>query len=117
MTHYTGSCHCGRVRYTADLDLSKPVFECNCSHCSRKGFLLSFIPALSFELLSGDADLTEYRFNKHVIAHRFCRVCGVQCFGEGKSPDGTETRAINVRTIEDLDLSTLTRQMLDGKSY
>lgn len=60
--------------------------------------------------------MTEYRFNTHKIAHLFCKNCGVQCFGKGAAPDGTETVAVNVRTIEDIDVSTLTRQTYDGKS-
>ncbi|MBP9812010.1 GFA family protein [Candidatus Gracilibacteria bacterium] len=116
MTHYTGSCHCGAVKYSVELDLTQPVLECNCSHCQRKGFLLSFVPASSFELLSGDETMTEYRFNTHKIRHRFCPKCGVQCFGEGEH-EGHATRAVNVRTIEDIDLSTLTRQPVDGKSF
>lgn len=60
--------------------------------------------------------LTEYRFNKKHIAHLFCSVCGVQCFGTGTGPDGTETVAVNVRTIPDLDLATLTVTEFDGAS-
>ncbi len=117
MTHHTGSCHCGAVRYSVDLDLTQTVYECNCSHCQRKGFLLSFVPAAQFTLESGADALTEYRFNKHVIAHTFCKTCGVQCFSKSKNADESETYAVNVRTIEDIDLVPLTRGMYDGKSY
>ncbi|MDD2916295.1 MAG: GFA family protein [Candidatus Gracilibacteria bacterium] len=116
MTQHSGSCHCGNVRYEADLDLSVPVIECNCSYCLRNGFLLSFIPESKFSLLSGKEELTEYRFNKKVISHLFCRTCGVQCFGEGTSADGAKTVAVNVRTLENIDLSTIVRQPYDGKS-
>lgn len=81
MKHYTGSCHCGLVQYEVDVDLEKPVIECNCSHCERKGFLLSFTARENFKLLSGEENLTEYKFNKNVISHLFCNTCGVQCFG------------------------------------
>ncbi len=116
MSLYTWSCHCGAVKYSVELDLTKPVLECNCSHCQRKGFLLSFVPATDMNLLSGDDAMTEYRFNTHKIRHRFCSVCWVQCFGEGEH-GWVATRAINIRTIENLDLSTLTRQAVDGKSF
>lgn len=81
MKHYTGSCHCGMIQYTVDLDLDEAVMECNCSHCQIKGFLLSFTPQENFELISGEENLTEYKFNKNVISHLFCKTCGVQCFG------------------------------------
>jgi len=87
MKHYTGSCHCGVIQYKVDLDLEKPVMECNCSHCERKGFLLSFTTRENFHLTSGEENLTEYKFNKNVISHLFCKICGVQCFGYGEMPD------------------------------
>ncbi len=113
---HNGSCHCGTVTYTVEADIEK-VLECNCSHCMRKGFLLNFVPAEQFTILTGEDNLAEYRFNKKHIAHLFCKTCGVQCFGRGKKPDGTETIAVNVRTLPDVDLSTLTIEKVDGKSY
>ena len=116
MKTYTGGCHCKSVRYEVELDLTQPVIECNCSHCAVKGLLLSFTPKTKFSLLSGEDNLTEYRFNTEKIAHLFCATCGVESFGYGEMPDGTPTAAINVRTIDDVDLDTLTRQPYDGKS-
>ncbi|MFQ5562669.1 MAG: GFA family protein [Parvularculaceae bacterium] len=112
---YQGGCHCGAVRFKAEADLSD-VKECNCSHCSKKGFLLTFMPADNFRLLSGGDKLTEYRFNKKAISHLFCSVCGVQAFGRGKGPGGAEMAAVNVRCLDDIDLSTLEPQPVDGKS-
>jgi len=43
------------------------VLACNCSRCGRLGSLLAFAPATQFKLLSGDADLTKFEFNKHMI--------------------------------------------------
>ena len=59
---YEGGCHCGAVRFSCEADLST-VLECNCSHCSKKGFLLVFVPQQQFRLTSGEDKLTEYRFN------------------------------------------------------
>lgn len=109
---HQGGCHCGAVRYEAELDLGEPVFECNCSHCQVKGFLLKFTP--EFALLSGEDMLTEYRFNTKKIAHLFCKKCGVQAFGKGEK-DGASTYAVNVRSIDGIDPSTLTIQKIYGK--
>jgi hypothetical protein len=116
MKTYQGGCHCGAVRYEAETDLGA-VIECNCSHCYRKGFLLTFVPVERFRLLSGDGELTEYRFNKKQIAHLFCRVCGVQSFARGRRPDGVEMRGVNVRCLEGVDPASLTVTPVDGKSF
>ena len=115
MQTMAGGCHCGAVRYEAETDLGKTM-ACNCSHCEKKGFILTFTPIESFRLLSGEAKLSEYRFNRHVIAHRFCSVCGVQPFGFGSGPDGKPMAALNVRCIDGIDLAALEPQPFDGKS-
>lgn len=83
---YTGSCHCGAVTFTVAADAPTEAMSCNCSHCSRKGFLLAIVPADQFTLNSGEDKLTDYQFYKHKITHRFCNICGTQSFAEGDSP-------------------------------
>lgn len=114
-THH-GSCHCGAVRYTAEVDLSQPVIACNCSICGRSGWLLSFIPAASFQLEAGADSLTDYQFNRKHIHHTFCKVCGVRPFSRGATPDGKEMIAVNVRCLDGVDPSTLEVKPFDGKS-
>ena len=62
-----GNCHCRKVTYQVEIDLMRPVIECNCSHCQIKGLLLSFIPEKSFTLTDGKDAQTEYRFNTNKI--------------------------------------------------
>jgi hypothetical protein len=116
MQKYQGSCHCEAVTFEVEMELTSAM-ECNCSHCFRKGFLLSFIPEAQFTLLTGQDMLTEYRFNKKHIAHLFCKVCGTQAFGKGVAPDGTATIAVNVRCLKDIDVSSLSITQVDGKSF
>ena len=113
---YVGSCHCGRVRYEAELDLSKPVMACNCSMCGRTGTLLSFVPASQFKLLSGEDALTDYQFNKQVIHHVFCATCGIKSFARGKGAGGVEMVAINARCLDGVDLDLLAVTKTDGRS-
>ena len=112
---YTGSCHCQAVRFSAQIEL-KDVMSCNCSICSRAGWLLSFIPATSFKLESGKDQLTDYQFGKKDLHHPFCKHCGMHTFSHGVGPDGVETYAINARCLEDIDLKPLTITEFDGKS-
>lgn len=115
MQKYTGGCHCRAVQYEVEADLTK-TFVCNCSHCEMKGFILAFVPDTSFTLLSEEDMLSEYRFNTKKIAHLFCKVCGVQSFGRGTDQQGNATVAINVRSLEGVDLETLHPEKFDGLS-
>lgn len=112
---YTGGCHCGAVRYQVSADLSQPIV-CNCSHCYKLGWMLSFVPEENFTLLSGEDNLTDYQFNKKVIHHLFCKTCGIKSFGRGTGADGQATIALNLRCLDDLDVTTLSPMAYDGKS-
>ncbi len=112
----TGSCHCGAVRFACE-GSPQQAYECNCSHCSRKGFLLWFIPRDALHIQQGEAALRTYTFNRHVIEHQFCTTCGCQPFGLGKAADGSETAAINLRCVQDLDLAAIERVAVDGRAY
>lgn len=112
---YTGGCHCGAVRFEANADLEK-TNECNCSICTKDGFLWTFTPAEKFKLTSGEDATTEYLFNKHAIHHRFCKTCGTEAFASGNAPDGSGVVAINVRTLDDIDLKALDPTPIDGRS-
>lgn len=113
---YAGSCHCGAVRYEVTMTPPEKAVACNCSHCSRTGWLLAFVPAESFKLLSGDDHLQEYLFNKRHIHHQFCRTCGIHPFSRANDKNGKPTVSINLRTIPDIDPSKLQVQTFDGKS-
>ena len=116
MKTYTGSCHCGKVSFEATADSTKAI-SCNCSGCHKRGLVLEFIPAEQFTLKTGENDLTDYRFNKKVIAHMICKHCGVEAFGKGTNKEGEETIALNLRCVDDLDLSSITITSVDGKSW
>lgn len=112
---YTGSCHCGAIKFEAEGEL-KGAVDCNCSICSRKATLLWFVPKTHFHLLTPEDKLTTYTFNKHIIKHRFCSVCGVQPFGEAVDPKGVPTVAVNIRCLENVDISGIPVHHYDGKS-
>jgi len=111
---YSGGCQCGNVRYEVEADIGE-VIACNCSRCGRLGSLLTFVPASDFKLKTGEAAETEFQFNKHNIRHRFCSVCGIQSYAMGKTPDGKEMAAINVRCLDGVDPDSFTVRKFDGK--
>ena len=79
--------------------------------------MLAFAPATQFKLLSGDADLTKFEFNKHMIQHQFCSTCGIQSFAMGTHPKtGAQLAAINVRCVDGVDVDTLKVKNVDGRS-
>ena len=112
---YEGSCQCGVVRYEVNADLDQ-LLACNCSRCGRLGMILTFVSNEEFKLLSGEDSLSEYLFNRHVIHHVFCKVCGVESFARGTRPDGTPMVAINVRCLEGIDPHELEPKKIDGRS-
>ncbi|MDH5633520.1 MAG: GFA family protein [Gammaproteobacteria bacterium] len=95
---YTGSCHCGAVQYEVDAPESIVVHDCNCSMCSRSGYLHYIVPATKFRLIRGEDSLATYSFGTHTAQHRFCRVCGIKSFYVPRSnPDGF---SVNVRCLD-----------------
>ena len=114
---YHGSCHCGAVQYEADVDLSKGTFRCNCSICTKRGLLWTFVTPDCFALRSGAEGLSDYQFHKKNIHHLFCPECGVESFARGTMPDGAEMVAINVRCLDNVDLAKLTPKPVDGRKF
>jgi hypothetical protein len=114
---YRGSCHCGVVRFEADLDLAQSTYRCNCSICRRTRFWAAVAGPQGFRLLAGDADLTEYRFNTRKNQHFFCRHCGVRAFGVGNETPIGKMFGVNVGCLEGVseeELSRLAITAVDG---
>ena len=114
--HYKGGCQCGAVSYEVDVDIDTAI-TCNCSRCQKLGSVLAFAPRTSFSVKSGAADLTEFLFNKKQIQHLFCKVCGIESFAYGKTPDGTSIAAINVNCLDGVEPRALQCKHVDGRSF
>jgi hypothetical protein len=111
---FEGGCHCGRVRFRVIADLARTT-ECNCSICTKKGFLHLIVPPEQFELLSGAAELTTYQFHTGTAKHTFCRHCGIHPFYVPRSdPDKID---VNVRCLDDVDLALLRPHRFYGRNW
>ncbi|MCP4007217.1 MAG: GFA family protein [bacterium] len=111
---YEGGCHCRAVRFRVRVD-EPTVNECNCSICSKKGFLGLIVSADAFELLEGDDALETYRFNTGSAQHRFCRSCGIHPFSRPRShPEGYD---INIRCLDGDVLEEFACRPFDGQNW
>jgi hypothetical protein len=109
---YSGGCHCGRIRYQVTTTL-EPVLSCNCSICQKRGALWIYVTPDQFKLVSGQDELSDYRFHKKAIHHLFCRNCGISSFARGR---GSEGIGINVRCLDGVEIEALTLTPFDGRS-
>lgn len=83
-----GGCHCGAVRFRFSCKPHVTLLDCNCSICSKAGYLHLIIPHIDFVLLSGQDALNSYRFGSGSAEHLFCKTCGIKSFYQPRShPD------------------------------
>lgn len=106
---YQGSCHCGAVRFEADLDLAQSSYRCNCSICRRTRFWPAVARQDQFRLLAGEDQLTKYTFGSGKNHHFFCRHCGVRAFGVGNDTPIGPMVGVNLGCLQGLTEDELSR--------
>lgn len=115
MVKHAGGCHCGRVRFEATAPANITVSECNCSMCSKAGYLHLIVPADRFNIVSGRDVLTTYTFNTGAAKHLFCSVCGVKSFYVPRShPDGF---SVNARCLDPGTVAGMTVTQFNGREW
>lgn len=111
---YLGSCHCGAVQYELVAPEVIECQECNCSICSKSGYLHLIVPKSKFKLLKGEDYLTTYTFDSGEAKHKFCKCCGVKSFYIPRSnPDGYD---VNVRCL-DPQPKEIVIELFDGQNW
>ena len=116
---YRGSCHCGAVKFEAELDLTQSSYRCNCSICRRTRFWPAVAKADGFRLLSGESELTMYLFNTKKNFHYFCKHCGVRAFGVGNNTPMGKMYGVNLGCLDDVsdqELSQIPITYVDGRN-
>ena len=98
MTH-RGSCHCGRVRFTCELEAAAGGERCGCSICVKGRLSLARVQPGSLDVERGETALNTYEFGDR-IRHHFCAVCGITSLVE-MSFGGDRGLAVNLACLDD----------------
>lgn len=115
MIQHTGGCHCGRVRFEVIAPACLEVTDCNCSICSKSGYLHLIVPKSRFRLIAGAEFLTTYQFNTRTARHLFCSVCGIKSFYVPRShPEGY---SVNARCLDEGTVEEMLVTPLNGKVW
>jgi hypothetical protein len=110
-----GGCHCGRVRFAAEVPQSVEALDCNCSICAMTGFRHLIVPHGDFVLLGGEDALTSYRFGTGAANHLFCATCGVKSFYQPRSHP--EAWSVNVHALDDVAGLDIKVSRFDGRDW
>lgn len=111
---YKGGCHCGAVQFEVEAAETILSQDCNCSICSKSGYLHLIVPKSKFKLLQGNDNISTYRFDTGEAKHTFCTICGIKSFYIPRSnPDGYD---VNVRCL-DPQPEKLIIEGFDGKNW
>jgi hypothetical protein len=122
---YSGSCHCGAVRFQADVDLSKGTLKCNCSSCAKARSWLVFATPDRYRLIAGADSQAVYQWTPPGNAapnleYHFCKNCGIRTPSRGVAEAlGGVFHAIQVTLLDDVDPDELAGapiQYVDGRN-
>ena len=113
---YIGGCHCGKIRFEAEIDLGQAVSRCNCSICTKIGGCSVIVKPSAFRLTAGTEWMGRYDLSFAPNHRIFCKHCGVQVYGAGHIPEiGGDFVGVMVNCLDGVELTDLTYQYWDGR--
>ena len=103
---YRGSCHCGAVRFEADIDFSQGTRKCNCSFCTKVRTWNVILKPEALRVISGEETMLPYRAGDQTPAnHAFCGRCGVRTFDRGYlEVIGGDYVSVMVASLDDVSI-------------
>jgi hypothetical protein len=110
---YAGGCHCGAVRFEADIDLSQGTVKCNCTNCTKARSWLVMAGADQFRLTAGAACQATYQYTSPGqsaprVHYHFCPTCGIRTPGRGDMESmGGVFYAVQVSLLDGVDREEL----------
>jgi hypothetical protein len=108
---YSGSCHCGAVKFRITADITE-MTTCDCSLCTRKNALMTAVPHANLTITEGKELLSKYEWNTKIAKHYFCSRCGIYTFHSKRMlPDHY---GVNVYCLEGFDPSTVPVRRTEG---
>ncbi len=111
---YKGGCHCGLVKFEVEAAEVIECQNCNCSICSKSGYLHLIVAKSKFKLLQGEENISTYTFDTGEAKHKFCKTCGIKSFYIPRSnPDGYD---INVRCLDPQPKQIIIEEF-DGRNW
>jgi hypothetical protein len=119
---YKGSCHCGRIKFEADLDLAAAgTSKCNCTSCWKKRLWSTRAQVADFRPLSGAEEMSGYKPGAEKGHGGFCKNCGVITYNwvAASEWNPTEYVSVSVAALDDLDPAELLEapvQFCDGRA-
>lgn len=117
---YHGSCHCGEIRFEADIDLSAGTGRCNCSFCTKARIWGVLLTPEDFRLTSGADAAGDYLFGTRTMHHVFCMHCGVHLYMWGHAEAaGRDIYGVSLACLDDADPAELVEaplQYVDGRN-
>ena len=121
---YSGACHCGAVRFKADVDLAEGTIKCSCSSCTKARSWLVFARSDRFRLIAGAESQADYQWTPPgrtgpTIQFHFCRTCGIRTPARGeREAMGGAFYAVQVPLLDDVDpdeLAAAPIRYVDGR--
>jgi hypothetical protein len=108
---YNGSCHCGAVKFKADIDLAQGSGKCNCTYCTKVRNWSVIIRPEALHDVVGEEEMSSYmaagrpeEYGKHL----FCKHCGVSTFSRGHLKEvGGDYVSVMLGSLDDASIDEL----------